>query len=410
MDLRSKLEKFHQDLIPQATRRPEITGQDIHHYIDGEEVVNQQGRFFYARTLYPGTHLHGEYPLNLIQKSTNDIFAQMGKNALLKDADIRKALFLDTETTGLAGGVGTVPFMIGLGRFTGDGFLVEQMFMRDYREEAAVLAEFRKRLDHAGMLISYNGRAYDMNVLASRMTLARMPLSGTDLPHLDLLHTARRLWRRRIGDCSLSNIEQQILGFRRENDVPGFLIPGLYFEYIRTGAARELAPVFMHNRFDIVSLAVLAGLAGHIYETPHAYLQHAGDWISLGRAFENLGMVEEAADCYQSAMEAHSDEDELEDALRCMGFMLKRAGKPDKAEAVWQRLVRQMPHRLYAYEELAKYYEHQTRNLDRARDIVKQALSRIGILESLYNQSLFSADRDDLEYRLRRLLRKMRTR
>jgi uncharacterized protein YprB with RNaseH-like and TPR domain len=162
------------------------------------------------------------------------------------------------------------------------------------------------------VIVSYNGKCYDMNLLASRFTLSRMKNPAVDTPHLDLLFPVRRLWRRRIGDCSLSNVEKTILGFERENDIPGFLIPSIYFEYLRTKNGRSLASVFQHNRWDIIALAALAGLTGQIHEAPLEKLSHPVDLYSLGRTFESMSQSESAIVCLKEAIRRSNDPEDNE--------------------------------------------------------------------------------------------------
>ncbi|MCJ7812676.1 ribonuclease H-like domain-containing protein, partial [bacterium] len=240
MDLKDKLRQFESNFQAPELHIGERKCADVDQFVRGEEVTNTCGSYFRSVTVFPEDHRHGEISLNLIWESDPAVFCLVGKDESFSHVDLRKVLFIDTETTGLAGGVGTLPFMVGMGYFTDEGFQVEQLLMRDYDEEQAVLWAVRDRLEHCDMLVSYNGKCYDMNILSSRFTLARMENPAVDLPHLDLLFPVRRLWRRRISDCSLSNVERAILGFFRESDIPSYLIPGLYFDYLRSRDGRLL--------------------------------------------------------------------------------------------------------------------------------------------------------------------------
>ena len=168
--------------------------------------------------------------------------------------------FLDTETTGLAGGTGTCAFLVGVGRITPEGFRVRQFFMRDYCEEASLLDALARHLAPFRVLITYNGRTFDQPLLETRYRLNRSRPPFGKLEHLDLLYGARRLWKLRYETCRLVDLENQVLGFERQGDVPGALIPYLYFEYLRTGRAARLLPVFHHNATDILTLACLTGI------------------------------------------------------------------------------------------------------------------------------------------------------
>jgi uncharacterized protein YprB with RNaseH-like and TPR domain len=406
MDIRDKLR--HLDSLPGVRKKPSKTGlrRDIERFVNGEERTNEYGRYFYSANLYPESQTHGRVSLDSIRESDPALMDWIGRDPALKDAELTAAVYLDTETTGLAGGTGTLPFLVGLGSFTEGGFLVEQFFMRDYDEEQAVLHAVRERLGEAGALVTYNGKAYDLNILDARWTLSRMSHPARDLPHLDLLFSVRRLWRRRLSDCSLVNVEKEILRFFRKDDVPGFLIPGLYFEYLRSRSAVSLEPVFTHNRWDIIALAALAALINRIYQNPGDMLEHSADLVSLGRAMENLPQTRAAVECFIKALESEPDPDEKGEIYRSLGLAWKRLGEWEKAVDIWNEMIDSQPYSTLPYEELAKYYEHRTREFERAIVVVQRALDRLAVMEALHTERTVPSDRQDLEYRLRRLKRK----
>lgn len=407
MDLREKLKWLDQT---KSESQNSGRGYNIDHYLDGEEVVNERGRFFRFRTVYPETHSHGRYPLNLIWRTDSRMFSRAGKDLLLNNIDFNKTLFIDTETTGLAGGTGTVPFLVGIGYFVEDGFCVDQFFIRDYHEEPALLHALKELLSNYDYLVSYNGKSYDVNLLVTRFTLSRIAVPILEMPHLDLLHTVRRLWRKRISDCSLGHVESSILEFDRLNDVAGYLIPGLYFNYLHTGEAESLLPVFRHNQWDILSLLVLAAVTGEIYKDPTSYLDHPYDLFSLGRSHESMIFYEEAAACYEKALTYPVVSEDREMILSFLGSVLKRMGKWHRAVEVWEEIIQIMPHKIDAYEELAKYYEHRTRQINKAVSIVQRALERIELNTALGPDLTSGTDLRDLHYRLARLRRKQKTR
>ncbi|MBN1895252.1 ribonuclease H-like domain-containing protein [bacterium] len=407
MDLREKLSRMG-PAFPQRSMdsRPRIRS-DIHVHVCGEMMENERGAFFHAVEVYPFDHCHGEVPVGRLLEVDPSVFGIIGRDPALGGLDMRRALFLDTETTGLAGGTGTLPFLIGLGTYADNGFRVEQLFMRDWDEEQAVLEELRSRFEKAECLVSYNGRAFDMSLIHTRFLLSRMRNPALNLPHLDLLYPARRMWRRRLGDCSLTSIEKSVLGFERAGDIPGFLIPSLYFEYVRTGRAGNLAPVFRHNRWDIVALAALSGLMGLIHMEPEAHVRHAPDWISLGRSYEQELRIEQASVCYRQALDLSPASDQRAEILSLLGFAFKRSADWTRAVEVWEQLAQSQAFSITPYEELAKYYEHRAANYQAAADIVRRALARISVLSELRPEQ-YLEDRKDLEYRLARLERKSR--
>ncbi len=407
MDLKDKLKQFESDFKTSASPVRERQFADIDQFVSGEEVTNTYGKFFRSVTVYPENHQHGDIPLNLIWESDPSIYGLVGKDESLSRVDMRKALFIDTETTGLAGGAGTLPFMVGLGYFTDEGFQIEQLLMRDYDEEHAVLHALQDRLANFKMLVSYNGKCYDMNILSSRFTLTRIENPAIDLPHLDLLFSVRRLWRRRIGDCSLSNVEREVIGFFRESDIPGYLIPGLYFDYLRSRNGSLLESVFTHNRWDIVTLVALAGLMGQVYRQPKVYLKHSLDLFSLGKTFASMYRHEEAVNCFREALNFPGGSEEREEILKLLGLFLKRKGEWDRATKVWEYIIEDYPHRIFAYEELAKFFEHQMKDFGKAIEVVQRALDQIRTIEALYPEIEKRADGKSLEYRLARLQRKL---
>jgi tetratricopeptide (TPR) repeat protein len=307
----------------------------------------------------------------------------------------------------LAGGTGTVPFLVGIGYFVDEDFQIDQYFMRDYHEETALIKAVKERFENCQVLISYNGKCYDVNILSARFTLSRMEDPLIDTPHLDLLFPVRRLWRRRIGDCSLTNVERTILGFERQNDVPGFLIPSLYFEYLRTRSGRSLESVFQHNRWDIMALAVLTGLTGQIHQAPLEQLDHPIDFYSLGRSFESMSELEQAVVCFKEAVQYLDSPEDREVIFTALGRSLKRLERWDEALAVWQKMIQQSTRLISPYEEISKYFEHRTKDFQQAFEIVNQALEKVQRIETLYPESHYAIDRQDLEYRLARLIRKL---
>jgi hypothetical protein len=406
MDLREKL-KMLDPRAPEPAKTAKARGGNLGDFVAGKERCGEFGCFFRADSEFPHDHAHGRIRVDAAFAIDPDILRMLGRDAGPAEAGLRRALFLDTETTGLAGGTGTVPFLVGIGSFTDSHFRIEQYFMRDYDEERAVLAAVRDRLDQAEMLVTYNGKAFDMNLLRTRFTLSRMRRKDAEIPHLDLLFTARRLWKRRLGDCSLSNIERNLLGFERHDDVPGFIIPGLYFEYLRTGNAENLAPVFRHNVWDILALATLASVAGGIYKNPREKLSHPLDWISLGRSLETQCRYEEAADCFRRAVDLPVGREIREETLFRLGYTLKRSGDWEKMILVWQHLAERSPHHIRPFEELAKYHEHRSGELETALAVVEKAVAQVELLEALRPGSALTETRVSLNRRLARLRKKL---
>ncbi len=211
----------------------------------------------------------------------------------------REALFLDTETTGLHG-AGTVAFLIGVGYLEGDAFVVRQFLMRDYPEEASALLELSALLPRFTSVVTFNGKSFDVPLLRDRFTLARLRDQWRELPHLDLLHAARRTWKLRLGSCTLGALENRILGSPREDDLPGAEVPERFFRYLKTRDMSLLNDVLRHNAQDIVSLGVLLAHLSKVYCAPDEQLDLL-DVFSAGRALERIGEGELARRCFRVA-------------------------------------------------------------------------------------------------------------
>lgn len=317
--------------------------------------------------------------------------------------DPEEMVFLDTETTGLAGGTGTHAFLIGMGVFEGGQFVVRQFFMRHPAEEPALLDGLLETLSRYHVLVTFNGRAFDWPLIETRFVIhGHRPAFG--LEHLDLLHPARRIWKHRLASCALASLEASLFGLRRDEDVPGFLIPQIYFDYLRDGDARRLRPVFAHNREDIVTMVRLTDLLLRAAATPGTTLPHPADQVGLGLLLLQRGEVVRGLETLNAALEW----DELDGELRRRAEVevtrwLKRIGRAPEAVPLWlamcDRNARRHSLDLYPFEELAKYYEHEARDLDAAAHIVERAL----LLLELRGQQ---DGRQALLYRLERLTRR----
>ena len=330
-------------------------------------------------------------------------------------------LFLDTETTGLSSGPGTVAFLLGVGHFCKNGFIIKQYLMRDYDEEPSLLDNLGAELGGRCALVTYNGKAFDLNLLASRCIMNGMRLPQTER-HIDLLRPARRIWRRCLDNCRLSTIENEVLGEKRDEDIPGSQIPQVYFEYLETREWETIQKVLLHNRLDILAMAAVLKYISDLIERTRrgaAYdtdaYNNAGR-VSSGRlsnriAEELLGL----AGFFYSMKDAASAESCLHKsierdipaitrrALTALAEMKKREGKFHEAIEYWNRLLSFTPRTgVYPYIELAKYYEHKARDLATAMEYADRA-------QTLASAPVFrdSGTRREIEARQERLRRKL---
>jgi uncharacterized protein YprB with RNaseH-like and TPR domain len=309
---------------------------------------------------YPGDHRHGH--------ATVASIASCDASPLGFTAPPTRWAFLDTETTGLAGGTGTYAFLIGVGVFQEGGFHIHQFFMRDFCEESTVLGALSKLLEPYEVLVTYNGKSYDAPLLETRYRMSRLPPPHEEMGHLDLLHAARRLWKVRLQSCRLVELESSVLGYTRMGDIPGELIPYRYFEYLRTGRTAGLAPVFHHNRLDILTLACLTSLVLAALGDPSRAPLHATDLVGLGGWLTKMGRAGAALEVYARALGAPLPAEVAARARWESAAIHKRNGDYERALPLWREL--RTPE---AAVEMAKYFEHRTRNYSAAMLAAQEA-------------------------------------
>ena len=300
--------------------------------------------------------------------------------APLLDADappspVERWAFLDTETTGLAGGSGTCAFLIGVGRITPEGFRVRQFFMRNHGEEPSLLYALARHLEQFDVLVTYNGKTYDQPLLETRYSMSRARAPFARLAHLDLLHGARRLWKLRLESCRLVQLEAQILGVEREGDLPGEMIPYVYFEYLRTQQAWRVVPIFHHNAVDILTTACLTAIVPVAYRDPaNMPFTHGADLIGVARWFLKAEQCEQALGLMRRAVDLGLPDAILFRALWDIAALERRQGNPDAALEILTDLAgSRNPYRVPALEALAKHYEHREKNYAMALEMVRAA-------------------------------------
>ena len=326
-----------------------------------------------------------------------------------------RTVFIDLETTGLSGGAGTLAFLVGCGYFDLGAFQVRQFLLTSHAAERALLTAVAEFFDGADLIVTYNGKTFDVPVMETRWMFHRLRMPLGDVPHFDMLHPARRLWRSRPGaggdieeaGCRLSTLEQALFAVERVGDVPGFEIPGRFFNFIRSGDPRPLEPVLEHNRLDLVSLAAVMARAVQLAAGGHASCRDGAEALALGRVFERAGAFERAAACYTCAVASAQPEVKGE-ALYRRALRHRRDRRFAEAAASWRalveltepravrRLARLGDLRQFATEALAVHREHRERDLDGARELALFAL-----------QEVAGARADGMRHRLARIDRKI---
>ncbi|MEO5925635.1 MAG: ribonuclease H-like domain-containing protein [Bryobacteraceae bacterium] len=384
--------RFSEKYSEPPQHAPEPHEQRLPETLPGQVVETAHGSHWETETLYASHRQHGSADVGALSDLPHDLLAAISEGEAPSSPPAEWA-FLDTETTGLAGGTGTCAFLVGVGRITPEGFRVRQFFMRDYGEEASLLAALAEHLAPFRVLITYNGRTFDQPLLETRyrMNRARPPFAKM-AHHVDLLYGARRLWKLRYESCRLVDLETQVLGFEREGDVPGSLIPFLYFEYLRTRQSGRLQPVFEHNAIDILTLACLTGIVPHAFKD-NSGLQHGAEIVGMARWILKTGEPSEARALFARAVDAGLPDALLFKTLWEIAALDRKLGADDQAVTAWTELATaRNPYRMKALEELAKHEEHRAKNPARALEWTRAALEH--------------EDTPELRHREQRLLRK----
>jgi len=373
--------------------------------MDGRLVSNRLGDTFIHESHYKLDHQHGLVPI--LFSEPLEVLARWAGEARLPAMQAGNLVFLDTETSGLAGGTGTYAFMVGAGRFEADGFHLAQYFMRDPAEESALLEGLAEFLAPASAMVTYNGKAFDAPLLKTRYRLHHMPVPFQDDVHIDLLPLARRLWRDRLPSRSLKYIEENVLGAPRDSqEVPGYEIPYLYFDYLRSGDARPLEGVFYHNAMDIVALAALFNHVNHMLVDPLSEsIEHGLDRIALARLFEDIHQWDQAAQIYERGLQQGLAEADFSQAVRRLSILQRRRGDLQAARTLWEKAA--AAGHVYAHIELAKDFEHRQRDPAAARDwaLSAQALIQANSEMPDYMRSHWLSE---VDHRLERLDKKVK--
>jgi uncharacterized protein len=324
------------------------------------------------------------------------------------EADSTRWLFLDTETTGLAGGTGTYAFMVGLAWWDQAGLRTEQLFMRDHGEEPSLLLELARILEEHPVLVTFNGKSFDWPLLETRFRMARMASIGSPGIHLDLLHPARQLWRHRLQSVALSELERHVLKLDRGTDIPSDTIPGRYFEFLRGGPPEPLVEVFHHNQMDLRGLAFLALHISRLLEEAESRECEATELFGISRLLQRRGEVPLADHFFSRALAGGLSDIPGRMARRELAIIAKRNGDFERANRLWQELLGYSADGIEACEQLAIYFEHKARDFEKAVRLTRDALVKLHEAQSSARISFHQYQRRhaELQHRLNRLLRK----
>lgn len=324
--------------------------------------------------------------LELLSRTRDADFSRRTRAAL---EDPAKWLFLDTETTGLAGGTGTYPFLVGVAWWDAGGLQVEQFFMRDFSEEHSLLHELAARLADRPVLVTFNGKSFDWPLLENRFTMTRSISTPRLAAHLDLLHPARALWKLRLGSVRLIELERHVLdaarlGWHRKDDVASALIPQYYFDYLRGCSSAPLVGVVRHNQMDLRGLAALFGKINTLIASQHNDREEIDslDLFGLSRFFERRGDSARAQVACSQALDHGLPAEFRPRACRELALLAKRRGEYDAAAALWLELIGDPQDSVLACEQLAIHYERRAKDSARAIEFARLGLAKLRRMRS----------------------------
>lgn len=373
----------------------------IHELLEGEYCNGKSKKVFLHTTRVKKNNPSG-FTLDIEMPVLSDmLYALDGWTGITATytSSIDRMLFIDTETTGLSTGPGTYVFLVGLGYFRQDQFFIKQYFLTDPGGENEYVELLIDDIEKFDVLVSFNGKSYDIPLLDTRFILNSIQFPIRDMDHIDLLPLSRRIWRHKLPGCSLQQLETHVIqtGRQPSTDVPGYLIPQLYFDFLDTRDSRPLLNIFYHNQIDIISMVLLLCRISNILESPTQIgLESKANLPSIARWYHNSGQSQKAIDLYQYCI------DEGIDALYCireLSFIYKRSGQLKKAAALWEMAADRKE--IYAHIELAKVAEHKKKNYAQAISLTEYALE-IAFGSNIKDYRIIS----ELQHRLQRIERK----
>ena len=349
---------------------------------------------------------YGRIKLDAGLEISGEVLSCLSQDDAFKDLDLSTALFIDLETTGLSGGTGVIPFNVGMGYYRDDKFIVGQYFLGEMAEEERMiqeLAEFFKEMDFQSV-VTYNGKSFDIPLLETRFILHRQPFLLSELPHLDFLFPARRLWSHKYESCRLFHLALKVVQTGRTEDIPSAEIPWRYFQYLQTGNYDLIEPILYHNQEDILSLLGLVVIGAHIFsEDPELCMADAMDFYGAGKVMANAGNVEKSVQFFEKALSGKLTEEVTIETKKRLSAHFKRNQDWDKAVPVWQEMTSAevvTPAQLFSFRELAMHFEHRLKNYKEAKQIAEEGFVLSTGVSSYYE--------NDFSYRMERLRRKIK--
>lgn len=377
---------------------------NIENVIHGSNFSTEFGQVFLTTENYPLSYLHGEKPVYTNQKM--DILAAWNRLPRLTDPGGYKMVFLDTETSGLNGGAGVFAFLVGIGYCTETGFELIQLFLRDPVEEPALLAALDYWLSMFNVVITFNGKSFDIPLLNMRYQINGLSTPFLKYDQIDVLQISRKIWRDRLASRALGDLEKEILRFHRTSeDIPGWMIPQMYFDYLRTRNARPLAGIFYHNAIDILSLATLFGVTVSLISDPLQGENTFGiDLAAIAKIYEEMGRLDQAAVIYQRSLEqGNLPENFFTRTIERYAHLNKQQKNWNYAVELWN--IGANHGSVLACVELSKYYEHHVQNYAESMTWAKKALENLENLDTFDHPQ--KTLEEDIQIRIGRLSKRI---
>lgn len=396
-NIRRNLERMfdQKDKIFAKTEIEKKEMQPLEELVPGQWINTTFGDIFRAKFIYNLDDIYGNLNMRNIFNFTDESIAENFK--LSKAHNIESILFIDTETTGLAGGSGTVAFMIGLGWVEGNSFLVHQYFISQLNHEEGMLEHIAEFAKNFSCLASFNGKSYDVPLLNTRYVMNRLVPVFEDFDHIDLLHQSRALWKFSLRDCKLKTLEAKLMDLHREGDIPGELIPEVYFEYLESGIVDRIERVFFHNRFDIITMLGVLTLIMESIQSVTPEENPLNDYAK-GRIFHKKKDIERSVRHYENVLNSSISISRRIITMLELAAIYKKEKMQGKAVELWLQVI-DIDYSYTAYVELAKYYEHNEKNIEIAMNHAQYALEGLG--------SHKYKEKSEIEKRISRLERKL---
>ncbi|MBN1652540.1 MAG: ribonuclease H-like domain-containing protein [Deltaproteobacteria bacterium] len=334
----------------------------------GREIETEQGSFHLIEQLLDPGHCHGRVPVRTALEVDIEALAKLALEPRMKESALERLVIVDTETTGLAGGTGTIPFLVGLAWFEEGALQLEQLLLKNLSDETPILYRIAERLAWASLIVSYNGKSFDIPLLRTRFILNRVAMPELP-PHLDLLHIARRVLKPRLDDLRLAQVERQVLGFYREGDVEGGEIPDIYLRFLRGADPAILAPIIEHNANDVIALAAILGKLTQNFESVHL-ADDPRDHLAYAKVASRAKDHERALTFARAAAQYSGSADVACDALILTARLARKNRDPlASVQALHQALEAASDPEAASqiHLSLAKLYEHALKDFPSAR-------------------------------------------